>query len=240
MELIGRELLREDLRKATLAGKHWGSEGSIALAKLLKDRAMTGDEKRESYDALQSTHYTAYEHAALQAGMPRLAVKHAFWRTVAYFEIHRAKRYSDALVRLVGLHDLGHAELDVRQSILCELRDYEDAAACIDIALKKPDLTNESRALLHIGYADVQDSRGNHGSASEALIVARRIMYRDGVRPLTHARFHRANAQHIRRSKGDPDEALSELRTALGIATTNGLGDQATKIKAEIEVLCRK
>lgn len=217
---------------ATWQGKLWGKNGAIHWSRARCLYLESIGKKAEASSAMSSTYYTAAGHAFARAKLASFLPK-IFWMAVGLWYLVWALSHSNRVERILGIEKMTHGQLDVRASILAKWGRYKKALRCLEEALSRPDITNDSRALILVKRGEVLYALHKLPLAAEAYIRASKIK---GIKATTEVRVLKSLGQHYKRL-GNKKFAQENLEKALTLAEKNNLGDQVVKIKALMKKL---
>ena len=212
----------------------------VALWRFLKIRFSAGVSKTElgaAYSALSSNRYAIAGTAYAKIKRARHSVTAFFtaplWLLLGWWCYLRMLPLSDKAVSILGYEHMTADQLDVRQSILRKLKNYEEALRCIGRAVQKEDMSDTSYALLQLGLAECY-SRIGKGSSYSPLAMAMVV-----VRDVETEKLKIDDRQKIRVLKqgavvaelnGQKHTATFLREKALTLAKNVGAFDQVAKV----------
>lgn len=222
------EGLRHALYRLSWVGLFWGKDGAIAVAKTMARHLEKLDKKEDAFSVLSAIFYSAGGNAKARA--LRSFWASLFWFIVAFYCRKRARRFSEKMVGAGGgIENLSPRRLEIRACILRVNGNYEEAEDCISKALFRPRMSDNTRALLMMGKAELQTRVG--------LLVEAECNYREALElplaEIARSRILRSFGVFLR-MKGDEKEAVQVFEQAKKIASGYGLEDQADKLEAVI------
>ena len=165
----------------------WGESSFLAKLRLFfksrkqEKKKMGSSDARvqaEGCSALSSTYYSIVGTAFSQLKTARRRTWLApiwiiawcfTWLPFAAWCYLRMLPLSNRIVRLIGYEGMSGDQCDVRQSILRRRGRYHEAKTCIHVALAKNPQKAHTRALLHIGLADMYRHDGALSNARKEL-----------------------------------------------------------------------
>lgn len=222
VDYIGRKVY--DL---TWQGKLWGRGGAIAWSRKRYWHFRNLGKRAEAASSLSSTYYTAAGNAfALAKQLPM--VRRTIWLLRGVWYLFWALAHSNEVERILGVKNMTHGQLDIRASILAKCRKYARAQRYLQAALRRQDITDDSRALVLVKLGEVYQALGRPYPAEESYSQAAKM---EGLKATTKVRVLKSLGQYYRRV-GGKGRAQEYLQKALALAEKNNLGDQIMKIKA--------
>lgn len=231
---VSYEDVIEGLSKAiyhlTWLGEFWGPDGVVKLDETRARYLKKIGEERRALANLQSTYYAAAGNAYAQSKKD-FPLK-IMWITSASRYLKRSEKKSNELVKISGgIKNMTPDELDVRSHILRKLKKYDGALDCIEEALSRNDVSDNSKVLLLMGKGEVFASQSLMKDAEDIYGLAESISFNSVDVPVsTRVRILKSAAQFL--INKDRDNRKDILLRAKQLAQDAGLKDQVAKIEA--------
>ena len=231
-----------EISEKTRQGKFQGKFGALRFEnkhlklarQMAKKKTAAGEKSLEkAYGAASSTYYEAAGNALAHF---RMAKWQFWWLFRAVWYLHsKAWRYSNRMVSLAGrIEFMGNDQLDIRASIAERCWRYKEAERCVDIAIRRNNLSDDTRVLLLLHQIRHHLRLGQIGTAGRIFQEIDQIIAQGEISKLTLVRTQRVWISYQKKSDSRWDEIQLSLAKAEDLAQEADLYDQVLKIRAGI------
>jgi hypothetical protein len=200
----------------------------VGLASENQPRSTVG-----AYSAASSTYYAASGNAWAHF----LTTPWNLWwliRTVWYLRV-KSWRMSNKMVKFAGgIENLTADELDIRASIARKCRWHIEAMRCVNLALARADISDNTRVLLLIHRTKDWEMGGEAGKVASVFQEIEEIVGKGNVPVMTQVRALRAWARWLKATGAPEVQVKIMLDGATKLAEKAGLGDQVVKVQARM------
>lgn len=231
-----REVIKRYAAAATWAGELEGPTGAVALKTLDLNLTETFGSERDrigTLSSLASAYYTLWGNKIAQAALAK-SKERKLLEEDAHSALRRSHQLMGEALKRAGKKRVTQGMWAVWGSILQAERKYSEAAKAYREGLKDPKLKWHSRAILLADLAGALAKLQKFHEGEKAFDEARRLCG-SKAHPNT-VRVWRKYGKYVR-AIGDRKGGTGYLRKALNMARSLGLGDQVTKLRADLRVL---
>ncbi|MBI3442641.1 MAG: hypothetical protein HY007_02655 [Candidatus Sungbacteria bacterium] len=220
--------LDQAIYELTWLGQLWGPRGVLALERTRRHYLLLLGRHADALSTTSSTFFAAGGDAHARARNYGFPLKIILLPVAKYF-FERSFLLTKKLIRDYGYDQLSTNKVDFIAHGLTRKKYYEQATACMNIVLARPDATPNNKALMYRLAADIEISRGEYRLAERD--VARALELRSSLGPETIIRILRTQAL-LEKARGNPANAERIQREIRQISREQALPGQDKKSQA--------